>query len=270
MTSITPIPALENNYFWVIRPDSQQPFVCLVDPGDAAPVIDYLQKHQLQLNAILITHRHHDHIDGINELLQLWPVPVYGPDSPAIPQITHKLKDGDRLRLHPLEFEVIAVPGHTVEHIAYYLPAISRCTTTKPEPPAIFCGDALFAAGCGRMFDGPADVMWASLCRLAALPEDTRVYCAHEYTLANLAFAKAVEPDNPEIAARFEAVKFLRSNDGISLPTTISLEKRTNPFLRCQVDGVKNFISQRETRALIDAKEVFALLRRTKDNWPQG
>ena len=112
MTSITPIPALENNYFWVIRPDNQEPFVYLVDPGDAAPVIDYLQKHQLQLNAILITHRHHDHIDGINELLQLWPVPVYGPDSPAIPQITHKLKDGDRLRLHPLEFEVIAVPGH--------------------------------------------------------------------------------------------------------------------------------------------------------------
>lgn len=164
----------------------------------------------------------------------------------------------------------MAVPGHTAEHIAYYLPATGQSTTTESEPPAIFCGDALFAAGCGRMFDGPADVMWASLCRLAALPEDTRVYCAHEYTLANLAFAKAVEPDNPEIADRFESVKILRSNQGISLPTTILLEKRTNPFLRCQEDGVKSFIQQREKRIVADVKEVFALLRQTKDNWSPG
>lgn len=267
--TITPIAALENNYFWVIRPDIRQPFVYLVDPGDAAPVIGYLQKHELQPKAILVTHRHHDHIDGINELLQHWPVPVFGPDSPAISQVTHKLKDGDRLKLPPLEFHVIGVPGHTVEHIAYYLPVTNQSGNTAPKLPAIFCGDALFAAGCGRMFDGPADVMWASLCRLAALPDNTQVYCAHEYTLVNLAFAKAVEPDNPEIAARYEAIKILRSNNGISLPTNILLEKRTNPFLRCQESGIKNFICNRENRVVKDEVEIFALLRKAKDNWPQ-
>lgn len=266
MISITAIPALENNYFWVIRPELDKPFVYLVDPGDAVPVIAYLQQRQLQPKAILITHRHHDHIGGINALLKQWPLPVYGPNSAAIPQITHPLKDGDHLKLGQLPFEVIAVPGHTIEHIAYYLPA-TKSAAKAPEPPVLFCGDALFAGGCGRMFDGPAEVMWASLCRLAALPDNTRIYCAHEYTLANLAFAKAVEPENHEIAARFEQIKTLRSNHGISLPSTIALEKRTNPFLRCQETGIKNFIFRQEQRDIDNAAEAFAVLRKIKDNW---
>lgn len=267
--NITPIPALDSNYFWVIKPTINDSGVYVVDPGDAIPVIDYVRQHQLTLNAILITHRHRDHIGGIDELLRHWPVPVYGPDSPHIPQITHKLTGGDRLTLPNLQLDVIAVPGHTAEHIAYYLPAPPQANNNDSanEAPAVFCGDALFAAGCGRMFDGPAEVMWASLLTLAALPENTRVYCAHEYTLANLAFAKAVEPDNPEIMRRFEQIKQLRANNGISLPSTISLEKQTNPFLRCHETGVKNFIKQQEGGYVCSDAEVFALLRRAKDNW---
>lgn len=271
MVDITPIPALDSNYFWVIKPTINAADVYVVDPGDATPVIDYVRQHQLTLKAILITHRHRDHIGGIDELLQHWPVPVYGPDSPHIPQITYKLSGGDRLNLPNLQLDVIAVPGHTVEHIAYYMPAPTQTNNNNDETakkaPAVFCGDALFAAGCGRMFDGPADVMYASLLTLAALPENTRIYCAHEYTLANLAFAKAVEPDNVEITQRFKQIKQLRANNGISLPSTISLEKQTNPFLRCHETGVKNFIKQQEGYSVGSDAEVFALLRKAKDNW---
>jgi hydroxyacylglutathione hydrolase len=273
VTSITPIPALDSNYFWVIRPDIDEPNVYIVDPGDAAPVIDYLQQYQLEPKAILVTHRHRDHIGGINDLLQHWPIPVYGPDSPHIPQITHKLKGGDQLDLPKLQLDVIAVPGHTVEHIAYYMHAVidssGNLEKAKSKSPAVFCGDALFAAGCGRMFDGPAEVMWASLLTLAALPGNTRIYCAHEYTLPNLAFAKEIEPENREIAQRFEQVKSLRANNCISLPSTISIEKRTNPFLRCQEAGIKSFIERQEGHHVDSDAEVFSLLRKAKDNWQQ-
>ncbi|WP_210403681.1 hydroxyacylglutathione hydrolase [Cellvibrio sp. PSBB023] len=262
MTSITPIPALDSNYFWVIRPDINMPEVYLVDPGDAAPLITYLRQHQLVPVAILVTHRHRDHIGGIDELLRHWSIPVYGPESPAIPQITHKLKGGDKLFFAKMPLDVIAVPGHTTEHIAYYMPA-----REDVNEPALFCGDALFAAGCGRMFDGPADVMWASLCTLAALPNATRIYCAHEYTLANLRFACAVEPDNLDIKQRHDQVSALRATNSITLPSSIALEKRTNPFLRCQEAGVKRFIEQQNGHHIESAAEVFALLRKAKDNW---
>ncbi len=192
MLKITPIPAFENNYFWVIQPDPLQARVIVVDPGAAQPVVDFLQQQQLMLEAILITHRHHDHINGIEALLRLWPVEVYGPLSKAIPQISKPLEDLDSLQLLGLNLQVIAVPGHTWEHIAYYL----------PEHKTLFCGDTLFAGGCGRRFDDTDGVMWGSLQKLAALPDDTLVYCAHEYTQANLQFALAVEPDNSELQAR--------------------------------------------------------------------
>jgi hydroxyacylglutathione hydrolase len=271
LINITPIPALDSNYFWVIRPDPRAPSVYVVDPGAAALVIDYLQQRQLELGALLITHRHNDHTGGINALLERWPVSVYGPDSPQIPQITHILQDGDQLDLGQLHFEIIGLPGHTREHIAYYLPTSSEQSTNPPssalKDPVIFCGDALFAAGCGRMFDGPAEVMWASLMKLAALPDNTQVYCAHEYTLPNLTFAQFIEPDNRDITRRLEQVTALRANNGISLPTTIALEKRTNPFLRCQHAGVKSAVERLEHRPLNSYAEVFASLRKAKDNW---
>jgi hydroxyacylglutathione hydrolase len=260
---ITPIPALDSNYFWVIQPSADTNAVYVVDPGDAAPVIDYLVRNQLTLAAILITHRHQDHIQGIAGLLERWPVPVYGPDSELIPQVTHKLNDGDLLQLAGITFRIIGVPGHTWEHIAYF-----SSSWNEISPPLLFCGDALFAGGCGRRFDGTAEIMWNSLQKLAALPDDTQIYCAHEYTQANLAFAVAVEPDNQELCTRFEQVKQTRAQGGITLPSNILLEKRTNPFLRCQQPGIKIFIENEMHQIPETSAEIFGALRLIKDTWP--
>lgn len=262
MLTISPIPALDSNYFWIIRPDDQSDAVYVVDPGDAVPVMDYLAHHQLQLAGILITHRHRDHTQGIAGLLEHWPVPVYGPDSDLIPQVTHKLKGGDLLQLDKINFKIIAVPGHTWEHIAYFGDDLPT------SPPILFCGDALFAGGCGRRFDGTAEIMWDSLQTLAALPDDTQIYCAHEYTQANLAFAVAVEPNNTELRVRFEQVKRMRAQGQITLPSSILLEKRTNPFLRCQQTGIKIFAEQKTKATLDTPAGVFGALRLIKDSWP--
>ena len=262
MLTISPIPALDSNYFWVIRPNDQGDAVYVVDPGDAAPVTEYLGHHQLQLSGILITHRHRDHTQGIAGLLQHWSVPVYGPNSDLIPQVTHKLQGNDLLELDGISFKIIAVPGHTWEHIAYF------CGDIPSSPPILFCGDALFAGGCGRRFDGTAEIMWDSLQTLAALPDNTQIYCAHEYTQTNLEFAVAVEPNNTELLARFEQVKQTRARGQITLPTNILLEKRTNPFLRCQRSGIKIFAEHKTNSALETPAEVFGALRLIKDSWP--
>jgi len=260
--TITPIPALDSNYFWVIQPSAARQNVYVVDPGDATPVIDYLSAHRLTLSAILVTHRHRDHTQGIGGLLEYSPVPVYGPNSELIPLVTHMLGDGDLLQLDGIAFRIISVPGHTWEHIAYF------CTAVDNRPPLLFCGDALFAGGCGRRFDGTAEIMWDSLQKLAALPDETEIYCAHEYTLANLEFALAVEPGNKLLADRVEKVRQIRGRGGITLPSTILLEKRTNPFLRCQQHGVKIF-TENNTRQLLDSPAaVFGALRLIKDTWP--
>jgi hydroxyacylglutathione hydrolase len=259
--SITPIPALDSNYIWVIRPRPEADFVYVVDPGDATAVIRYLQQYQLKLCGILITHRHRDHIEGVAELLRRWQVPVYGPKAESIPCVTHFLTDGDQLQLEDLRFQVIAVPGHTWEHIAYF-------SNDNQNPPLLFCGDALFAGGCGRRFDGTAEIMWDSLTKLASLPDNTLMYCTHEYTLANLEFANAVEPDNEALTARLVEVSQMRQRHEITLPSTILAEKRTNPFLRCSCDDVKRFVEQRlGHNCKIDA-EVFGGLRLIKDHWP--
>jgi len=247
----------------VIRSSLTTHAVFVVDPGDAAPVIDYLTRNQLTLAAILITHRHRDHIQGVAGLLERWPVSVYGPDSELIPLVTHKLGDGDLLRLEGISFNIIGVPGHTWEHIAYF-----ASSTDGISRPLLFCGDALFAGGCGRRFDGTAEIMWDSLQKLAALPDDTYIYCAHEYTQANLEFAVAVEPDNAELCARFEQVKHARAQGLVTLPSTILLEKRTNPFLRCQQPGIKIFTERRTRQILSTPAEVFGALRLVKDTWP--
>lgn len=263
MLTITPIAALDSNYFWVILPSPDTRAVYVVDPGDAAPVVDYLNRNQLTLAAILITHRHRDHTQGIAALLERWPVPVYGPDAELIPLITHKLGDGDLLSLTGIDFSVIGVPGHTWEHIAYF-----AHPTANLASPLLFCGDALFAGGCGKRFDGTAEIMWESLQKLAALPDDTQIYCAHEYTLANLTFAIAVEPDNQALCERLEHVQHLRAQGHITLPSSMLEEKRTNPFLRCQLTSIKIFAETISGQALTAPANVFGALRLIKDTWP--
>ncbi|MEW6514897.1 MAG: hydroxyacylglutathione hydrolase [Pseudomonadota bacterium] len=220
---IEPILAFEDNYIWALRDNGQ---VVVVDPGEAAPVERYLAKVGARLTAILVTHRHGDHIGGIAELMARYPVSVYGPAREAAEVVTHPLRDGDRVTVLGVEFEVIEVPGHTLGHIAFYRPGI------------LFCGDTLFGAGCGRVFEGTLPQMHASLARLAALPPDTQVYCAHEYTQSCLRFAKTVEPDNTAIDARIVAVAAQRAAGQPSVPSTLADELATNPFLRWSAPGV--------------------------------
>lgn len=228
--TVLALPAFQSNYLWLIHDGSN---AAVVDPGDAAPVLAALAEHRLTLTAILLTHHHHDHIDGVPALLRHAPVPVFGPRNEAIATITVKLGEGDRVEVPGLSLalRVLDVPGHTPGHIAYLREG-------GEDQPWLFCGDVLFAAGCGRVPEGRHAQARASLQKLAALPDDTLVYCAHEYTLANLAFALAAEPGNPSIAARMARETARRERGEPTLPTTIGDEKATNPFLRDQQNSV--------------------------------
>ena len=254
LLEIIPLPAFEDNYIWVLRNGDN---IAVVDPGDAQPVLDYLAETGTQLCAILATHHHGDHVGGIDGIVSRHPVPVFGPAAEGIAAVDHPLTDGDRVALAKLgiEFEVIAVPGHTRGHIAYY------------RRGTLFCGDTLFAAGCGRLFEGtPAD-MHASLSRLKALPAATQIYCAHEYTAANLRFAAAVEPGNAAITLRTEATRQRRAQGLPTLPATLADELATNPFLRWDAAAVVAAAAQRLGRQPDDAVEVFAAIRAWKNQF---
>lgn len=253
MPEVTAIRAFKDNYIWLLRAGRH---AAVVDPGDAAPVLDVLNAQQLQLAAILVTHHHPDHVGGLADLLAARAAPVYGPDEP-IDGITQRVADGDRVRLPELgiDFDVLAIPGHTRAHVGYY------------GAKLLFCGDTLFACGCGRVFEGTPAQMHASLSRLAALPDDTKVYCAHEYTLANIAFARAVEPDNAALAARERADGETRRADQPTVPSTIGLEKKTNPFLRCREPDVIAAASRVRGSPPANAVEVFAAIREWKNRF---
>lgn len=252
---IIPIPAFQDNYLWTLIEGSR---AVVVDPGDPVPVLRELQARQLQLDAILITHWHPDHIGGIAELCrQFKGIPVYGPaaEEKKIPGLTQLLQEGDRVEVLGVTFQVIAVPGHTLGHIVYYAPGV------------LLCGDTLFSAGCGRLFEGTPSQMHQSLSRLTALPPETLVYCTHEYTLSNLAFARTVEPDNGAIANQLMRVRALRGNQEPSLPTTLGLEKEINPFLRTGVPAVAQAARQWSGGSLPDGIAVFTALRSWKDQF---
>ena len=226
MINIIPIPAFKDNYIWTLH-DRQ--LAVVVDPGDAAPVRAWLNAHQSRLAAILCTHHHDDHVGGICELAQLYNVPVYGPRHEIIPCISHMVGEGDVVEIAELEIRlnVLDIPGHTRGHVAYLI------SGSGESAGSLFCGDTLFGCGCGRLFEGTAAQMHHSLQRLAKLPDDTRIYCAHEYTEANIRFALACEPDNAQLKQRQEDARALRIAGQPTLPSTIALEKATNPFLRC-------------------------------------
>jgi hydroxyacylglutathione hydrolase len=258
MPAIIAVPAFRDNYIWVIRDDRR---AAVVDPGDAAPVLDYLAAERLELEAVLVTHHHADHVGGVAALAQRYGAPVLGPVFEAIPAVTRTLDDGDAVDLPALgaHFTVMHVPGHTLGHIAYAGEAFGE--------RVVFCGDTLFAGGCGRLFEGTPAQMHASLARLAALPGATRVYCAHEYTLANLQFAQEVEPANAALAARVARDLGKRRQGRPTVPSTIDEERATNPFLRAHAAEVRAAAQEHEGRALDGDVEVFAAVRRWKDGF---
>ncbi|MFW9078866.1 hydroxyacylglutathione hydrolase [Pseudomonas sp. P2757] len=255
MIQISALPAFTDNYIWLLQDHATQR-CAVVDPGDAAPAQAWLDAHPgWVLSDILITHHHHDHVGGVEALKKATDATVYGPASENIPARDVALKDNDQARVLGWDFDVYAVPGHTLGHIAYYHHGL------------LFCGDTLFAAGCGRLFEGTPEQMHHSLSRLAALPEDTLVYCTHEYTLSNLKFAAAVEPGNPDVAARLQKVIQQRQNGVTTLPSTLALEKLTNPFLRTSETLVTQKVDERNGAQNRAPSEVFAALRAWKDNF---
>jgi len=258
---IQPIAAFDDNYFWVIH---NQSHAIIVDPGAAEPVQSYLRQHQLTLAGILLTHHHADHTGGVAALLAELPVPVYGSQedkqSQRIPTISHGCQQGSSIFISQLNLtlQVIEVPGHTSTHIAYYCPQLV----------SVFCGDTLFAGGCGRLFEGTPAQMHASLAKLAALPPETNVYCAHEYTLSNLRFALAVEPENQALVKRMEQATITRQQNQATVPSCIALELATNPFLRTNSTHIiRNLQHLERVGAHPDEVAVFAAIRLWKDKF---
>ncbi|MEI6412637.1 MAG: hydroxyacylglutathione hydrolase [Pseudomonadota bacterium] len=251
---VLPLPAFDDNYIWLLRAEGDERAV-VVDPGDEEPVIDYLEREGLTLVSILVTHRHGDHVGGIPALCRRYSqVRVQGPSQEPIRGLTHPLREGQRVDL-PFGgvLRVLEVPGHTRGHLAY------------AGEGMLFCGDVLFGAGCGRVFEGTLEQMAVSLERLAALPGETRVYCAHEYTLANLGFARWVEPDNAALQNRTRQAEDLRARQQPTVPSTLAEEHATNPFLRTREETVVKAAERHAGHSLTPGTEVFAVLRQWKD-----
>ena len=251
------LPAFADNYVWML---ADGPCAVVVDPGDAAPVRAALAERKLRLTGILVTHHHADHVGGVAGLRALLEGPVYGPAGESLPVAVRGLRGGDEISLLGLRFKVLDVPGHTAGHIAYV-------AEPPGQAPLLFCGDTLFSAGCGRLLGGSAEQLFASLQRLAGLPDDTAVYCTHEYTLANLAFSRAVEPDNPARDRCLADCEARRARGEPTLPSSIGLERAVNPFLRVHEAGVIAAVARHTGQEPASPAECFAALRRWKDSF---
>ncbi|MDP7591962.1 MAG: hydroxyacylglutathione hydrolase [Litorilituus sp.] len=258
---IKPIHAFSDNYIWAITQFGNQNIV-LVDPGDADVCIDYIKKYPCKLCAILVTHHHEDHVGGITKLIkycqqQQWPITVYGPANETIPYCDVKLSEGDSVSLNEfkINFNIIDLPGHTKGHIAYYGENI------------LFCGDTLFSGGCGRIFEGTPEQMYNSLNKLAQLADNTKVYCAHEYTQANLAFAAVVDNENADLETYQKEVVNKRKNGLSTIPTNIAQEKRINPFFRCDTEVIQRNAQRFSQNTNLSSLETFTAIRRWKDQF---
>ncbi|MCP4863873.1 MAG: hydroxyacylglutathione hydrolase [Pseudomonadota bacterium] len=253
--SVTPIPAFNDNYIWCLH---NEQYAVVVDPGDADPVLAFCKDNELALAAILITHHHHDHTGGITKLSSaVKDLPVIGPRGGHISGITKSVAQGDLVKLPLLdcEFNVLELPGHTLDHIAFV------------GHNALFCGDTLFSAGCGRLFEGTPGQMHRSLNKIKRLPASTVIYCTHEYTQANVNFALAAEPDNQALQAYDNWVKETRAQNTPTLPTLLSTQLDINPFLRCDSPAIKKSVASQSDAELIDEIAVFTHLRQWKDNF---
>ena len=254
MLTLISLPAFEDNYIWVWHDEHH---AVAIDPGDPAPLIAFLDAHQLALTAVLITHHHRDHTGGNTLLRQRYNCAIYAPVNPRIPAVSHVLHDGDTVDIAEpgLHFKVLATPGHTLDHISYV------------GHGCLFCGDTVFGCGCGKLFEGNPAMMAASLDAILALPDTTRVCCAHEYTLSNIDFAKTIDGDNPALLARERADRALRAQDRPTLPSTLALEKATNPFLRFHDPAMAAFAARYLKRPHPTPAEVFGAIRAAKDAW---
>ncbi len=251
------LPAFADNYIWLLHTDRH---ALVVDPGDSAPVLAWMQAHpDLQLDTILVTHHHADHTGGLTELVSHTGARVLGPAMEHMPVPSQGLQQGDCVDWHGLPLQVHEVPGHTLGHIAFW-------TQPSGQDPLLFCGDTLFSGGCGRLFEGTPAQMLDSLDRLSSLPDATRVCCAHEYTLSNLQFALAVEPDNLELQAHFARCSKLRSQALPTLPVALITERAINPFLRSRLPSVATPVRQHD-RLAVDEVTTFAALRQWKNNF---
>ncbi len=257
MLEAFPVGAFSDNYIWHFNGPRDRKRVAVVDPGESEPVLRALAERDLTLAAILITHHHYDHVSGVPALLERFDVPVFGPGLNDIAGVGHVVSEGDTVHIDALgvSLDVLAIPGHTLDHIAYV------------GHGSLFCGDTLFSAGCGRVFEGTPAQMRQSLARLRDLDHHTHVYCGHEYTIANLRFAAAVEPGNHAVQDYAGYADRKRAWGEATLPSTLGLEKRVNPFLRWNENAVVEAASRHAGRTLNDADEIFAAVRHWKDNF---
>ncbi len=256
MLTVHAVNAFKDNYIWLIQAENSRK-VLIVDPGDADPVFQALKHKDLEPAAILITHHHADHIGGVDALLEKYQLPVFGPAGETIPAVTHPLQASEDVNIDPdfPLFRVLDTPGHTQGHICYLV------------ENKLFCGDTLFAGGCGRLLGGTARQLFHSLQQLKQLPWDTEVYCAHEYTAANLRFASAVEANNPALQERQEETRKLREQGQATIPSLMADELATNPFLRSHIPNIRTAAETFSDRSLDDDESVFAALRQWKDNF---
>lgn len=254
MLTLVPLPAFDDNYIWVLHDGHH---AIAVDPGDAAPLSTFLDAQRLDLAAVLITHHHRDHTGGNILLRQRFGCAIYGPDNPRIPAVTHPLRGGASIFIAEpaLRFDVLATPGHTLDHLSYF------------GHDLLFCGDTLFGCGCGKLFEGAPAMMTASLDAISNLPDATRVCCAHEYTLSNIDFAKTIDGGNTALQARERCDRALRARDEPTLPSTLALEKATNPFLRFRHPDMIAFAVRYLNRPHPGPAEVFGAIRAAKDAW---
>ena len=253
MLSVDPIKAYTDNYIWLISTNEGS---IVVDPGESKEILNLVDSNKIDLKGVLITHHHYDHTNGLLDLTNKMNLEVYGPKK--IEGINNIVKESDKFSLIGIDFEVIEIPGHTLDHLAFY--------SSNNRDPILFCGDTLFAGGCGRVFEGTFEQMFESLKKISNYPKETKIFCGHEYTLSNLKFALEADEDNKQLADEYLNVKKLISSDIPSLPTNLNKELKVNPFLRCDEINIKNKVIDKFD-IIDDELEIFTALRKWKDNF---